>query len=384
MYSTLLLLWAATISSAKLFVNYDEKLEGRPNVYTVVKEEVGRLDIPSKSSNKNNDSKMPLGIDLKPREALEVLLGKRQTCAQGYGYCPSAGGCCISNSLCCSYGYCHTQGSACCPSGPCDQGQTCCGVSHCMPTGDQCCEDESHCPAGNNCYLSSLSNAIVCCTDAKCTAHVDDGKTTYAQTTTTTRTYTTTYYQTYYWTITWYYWYYYWTYSIDIQASVVTSTRSTTQTVFSVTTTDISAASEYFSEKSKTLSLPTPAAATSLESLAGSTSFISTPSSKGPRPSQSSSPGPASEPSITEMPSAPLNPIPSSGRPDDNDSSSSSESRSSSTTTLLRSGGDDDGSPPKSGGSGSSGAKPLWAGSDWKSLWVLALGVGTGALAAIL
>lgn len=226
MQTAFLLLWAAALSSAELFVNYDEKLEGRPKVYTVVKEDIGRLDIPSKSSHNNNDSKVPLGIDLKPREALDILLGKRQTCAQGYGYCPSewpssmaqpfyktsltnklfiagAGGCCVTNSLCCSYGYCHTQGSACCPTGPCDQGQTCCGVSHCMPTGDQCCEDESHCPAGNGCYLSSLSNGIVCCTDAKCTAHVDNGKTTYAQTTTTTHTYTTTYYQTYYWTVTW-------------------------------------------------------------------------------------------------------------------------------------------------------------------------------------
>lgn len=181
-----------------------------------------------------------------------------------------------------------------------------------------------------------------------------------------------------------YYWYYYWTYSIDIQASVVTSTRSTTQTVFSVKTTDAGAASEYFSEKSRTLSLPTPAAATTLESLAGSTSFVSTPSSKAPIPSPSLNTEPSSEPSITEKPSAPFDPIPSSGGPDDNESSSSSESRSSSTTTLLRSGGDDGGTPPKNGGSGSSGAKPLWAGSDWKSLWVLALGVGTGVLAAVL
>lgn len=90
MRTAFLLLWATTLSSAKLFVNYDEKLEGRPKVYTVVKEEIGRLDVPSKSSHTNNDSKVPLGIDLKPREALDVLLGKRQTCAQGYGYCPSA------------------------------------------------------------------------------------------------------------------------------------------------------------------------------------------------------------------------------------------------------------------------------------------------------
>ncbi|KAL6898524.1 hypothetical protein GGI43DRAFT_78678 [Trichoderma evansii] len=381
MQPAFLLLWAASLSSAEVIVNYDAKLEDRPRVYTVVKEAIGRLDIPSKSNQKNNDSKVPLGIDLKAREALDNLLGKRQFCPQGYGYCPSAGGCCVSNSLCCSYGYCHTQGSACCPTGPCDQGQTCCGVSHCMPTGNQCCEDESNCPAGNGCYLSELLNRVICCTDSKCTAHVDNGKTTYAQTTTTTQTYTTTYYQTYYWTVTWYYWYYYWTYSIDIQASVVTSTRSTTQTVFSVTTTDAGAASEYFSEKSKTLSLPTPAAATSLESLAGSTSFVSTPASKLPSPSPSSNDNPASEPSITEKPSAPLNPFPSSGGPDDNESSS----RSSATTSLLRSGGDDgdDGSPPKSGNS-NSGAKPLWAGSDWKSLWVLALGVGTGVLAAVL
>lgn len=89
MQTAFLFLWAATLSSAKLFVNYDEKLEDRPRVYTVVKEEIGRLDIPSKSSHKNNDGKVPLGIELKPREALDILLGKRQSCPQGYGYCPS-------------------------------------------------------------------------------------------------------------------------------------------------------------------------------------------------------------------------------------------------------------------------------------------------------
>lgn len=89
MQTAFLFLWAATLSSAKLFVNYDEKLEDRPRVYTVVKEEIGRLDIPSKSSHKNDDGKVPLGIELKPREALDILLSKRQSCPQGYGYCPS-------------------------------------------------------------------------------------------------------------------------------------------------------------------------------------------------------------------------------------------------------------------------------------------------------
>ncbi|KAM0449891.1 hypothetical protein ACHAPV_006920 [Trichoderma viride] len=349
MQTAFLLLWAAALSSAELFVNYDEKLEGRPKVYTVVKEDIGRLDIPSKSSHNNNDSKVPLGIDLKPREALDILLGKRQTCAQGYGYCPTFAALMDIAIL----------------KDP--RAARLAHVTKAKPVAASAtaCRQEINAVKTNLTVLQAMA-------------------TTYAQTTTTTHTYTTTYYQTYYWTVTWYYWYYYWTYSIDIQASVVTSTRSTTQTVFSVKTTDASAASDYFSEKSRTLSLPTPAAATSLESLAGSTSFVSTPSSKAPSPSPSSNPGPASEPSITEIPSAPFDPIPSSGRPDDNESSISSESRSSSTTTLLRSGGDDNGSPPKSGGSGSSGAKPLWAGSDWKSLWVLALGVGTGVLAAVL
>ncbi|KAM0513290.1 hypothetical protein ACHAPE_007942 [Trichoderma viride] len=330
MQSAFLLLWAATLSSAKLFVNYDEKLEDRPKVYTVVKEEIGRLDVPSKSTHKNNDSKVPLGMDLEPREALDILLGKRQTCAQGYGYCPTFAALmdiAILRDL---------------------RAVRLAPVAKAKPVAASpiACPPEINAAETNLIVLQAIT--------------------------------------TYYWTVTWYYWYYYWTYSIDIQASVVTSTRSTTQTVFSVKTTDAGAASEYFSEKSRTLSLPTPAAATSLESLAGSTSFVSTPSSKAPSPSPSSNPGPSSEPSITEIPSAPFDPIPSSGRPDDNESSSLSESRSSSTTTLLRSGGDDGGSPPKNGGSGSSGAKPLWAGSDWKSLWVLALGVGTGVLAAVL
>ncbi|KAL7928661.1 hypothetical protein V8C35DRAFT_317660 [Trichoderma chlorosporum] len=386
MQSRLLFLWIAALSSAELFVNYDEKLEDRPRLFTLVKEEVGRLDIPSKFNSQNDDAKL-LGSQLTARDTIDALLGKRQSCPQGFGYCPSAGGCCVSDSLCCSYGYCHTQGSVCCPTGPCASGQTCCGSSHCMPVGDQCCTNESHCERGNNCYLSVRTNQMVCCTDEHCTAHVENGKTTYAQTTTTTQTFTTTYYQYYYWTVTWYYWYYYWTYSIDIQASIVTSIRSTTWTTFSVETTDAAAASEYFSSKSKTLSLPTPAAATTLESLAGSTSFVS--SSQRPSPSPSSNSSPTEKPSITEAPSlpfsSPFDPVPSA--PDDNDSKSSSATT---TTSLLHSGGDD--GPPSNGGgngggkggSNSSGAKSLWVGSDWKQAWVLVLGAGTGLLAVIL
>ena len=90
MQSRLLLLWIATLTGAEFFVNFDQKLEDRPRVYTVVKEEVGRLDVPAKSNSKNDEGKVPLGSELTARQALDVLLGKRQTCAQGFGYCPSA------------------------------------------------------------------------------------------------------------------------------------------------------------------------------------------------------------------------------------------------------------------------------------------------------
>ncbi len=72
-----------------------------------------------------------------------------------------------------------------------------------MPAGSQCCKNDEHCEAGNDCYLWTPTNDIVCCTDAACTAHVENGRTTYATTSTTTRTYTTTSMQYYYWSTTW-------------------------------------------------------------------------------------------------------------------------------------------------------------------------------------
>ncbi|KHO11062.1 hypothetical protein MAA_11331 [Metarhizium robertsii ARSEF 23] len=104
-----------------------------------------------------------------------------------------------------------------------------------------------------------------------CSARVENGRTTYATSRTTTRTYTTTRAQYYYWTMTWYYYYYYWTYSTVIEASVVTSARTSTTSVLSVSTTAAAAASSYFSSVSSTLSFSTPASATSLASLTGST-----------------------------------------------------------------------------------------------------------------
>jgi len=169
-------------------------------------------------------------------------------------------------------------------------GEGCCGQSHCYPLGGDCCSDESYCPPGNNCYRVAEYDEPVCCTDSACTAHVEEnGSTSYASTTTRTRTYTTTRTQYYYWTVTWWYYYYYWTYSYNIEASVVTSTRSTTSSVLSVQTTDADAASSYFSDVSSTIDLPTPAEATSLESLAGRTTSFDEPSSTSSTTTRSTS-----------------------------------------------------------------------------------------------
>lgn len=149
-------------------------------------------------------------------------------------------------------------------------------MNNCMEEGAQCCPDGSHCPSGNSCYIVEGYDTMRCCTNSRCTAYIDEtGSTSRATTSTTTRTYTTTSTQYYYWTVTWYYYYYFWTYSIDIEASIVTSTRETTSSTWSVRTTDSSAAEDYFSSLSSDLELPTPASATSLESLAGETSYVS-------------------------------------------------------------------------------------------------------------
>lgn len=102
--------------------------------------------------------------------------------------------CCPSSGKCCTYGYCLQTTQRCCPAGPCDMAtKYCCGQSHCSPIGGDCCKDESSCEPGNKCFiLTSQGNRPVCCTDSACTAHVQNGLTTYATSSTTTRTYTST------------------------------------------------------------------------------------------------------------------------------------------------------------------------------------------------
>ena len=164
--------------------------------------------------------------------ARDLLEGKRQSCASGYGYCscklmsngrrsPSLGApqrailretnrltrptafgrCCPLSAGCCGYGYCIDKADTCCPNGPCGPGKTCCGYNHCMPTTGQCCADESYCEQGNHCYLVTGVSRPVCCTNNLCTAYVTAG-TTVSLTTTVTRPPATVYF-TYYYTIRW-------------------------------------------------------------------------------------------------------------------------------------------------------------------------------------
>ncbi|KAI0452788.1 hypothetical protein F5B21DRAFT_506012 [Xylaria acuta] len=274
------------LSAAEIVVDFDHALEKSVDVHIKVEEVVGHTFLKSQFSKPKNGTKRNTGEGaiegaaetsslLDSRAVLDVLAGSKRAayCPDGYGYCSNFGRCCSLDLYCCEYGYCIEEDLTCCPNDPCDAGEGCCGQNHCYPLGGACCLDESYCPPGNHCYSLTGYDDPVCCTNSACTAYVEEnGSTSYASTTSSTRTYTTTRTQYYYWTVTWWYWYYYWTYSYAIEASVVTSTQSTTSSALSVLATDADAASSYFSELSSAIDLPTPAEATSLESLAGSTS----------------------------------------------------------------------------------------------------------------
>ncbi|CAK7244205.1 MAG: hypothetical protein STHCBS139747_005740 [Sporothrix thermara] len=209
-----------------------------------------------------------------PRSVLDVLLNrnvKRQTCSTGYGYCSNIEQCCPSYDECCGYGYCIDSEDTCCPNAPCQAGTDCCGEDHCYPFGDVCCGDESYCDAGNHCYKYPDLSYDVCCTNSDCTAYVTDGVTVTRTTSTTRRATSTSYdYEAYYFTITYSYYSYFWS-EIDEERYFVTSTTIRTSTVVTVAATDASDATSSFEHISETLTFATPAAATRLRTLAGST-----------------------------------------------------------------------------------------------------------------
>ncbi|KAI1812183.1 hypothetical protein GGS20DRAFT_40520 [Poronia punctata] len=374
--SLFILLSQAALGAAEIKVDFDPALERkRVDVHIKVEEVVGHAFLKSQFS-KPKDGKKNQGLGtgavetsavLDSRGVLELFAGtKRQSyCPDGYGYCAQFDRCCPASEYCCSYGYCIEGELTCCPNGPCDVGEHCCGQNHCYPEGGECCSDESYCSPGNHCYRLARYDYPVCCTDSSCTAYVEEnGSTSYAPTFTTTHTFTTTRTQYYYWTATWWYWYYYWSYSYAIEASIVTSTQSTTSSVFSVYTTDADAASSYFSEMSETIALPTPAEATSLESLAGSTSMPSSSSSS----SSSSSRSGSSDTIVTSAAwaSSADTALPTFAAPSDVDDSPRN--------------GDGDGED----GNGKSAARALWSQLDGFTIGFLTFGLGVGLVATLL
>ncbi|KAK9435169.1 NHL repeat-containing protein [Metarhizium brunneum] len=323
----------ASLATGELILNYDGSLEGRVEEFEVEEMVIDAVGGPSKLGALKNplrqrDSDDPMfGSAALSADGVLHALNKRQSCEAGYWYC----------------------------SGPCKLREQCCGNDRCIPSSAECCKNGRYCEAGNHCYiLSSQGNLPVCCTDSRCTARVENGRTTYATSRTTTRTYTTTRKQYYYWTMTWYYYYYYWTYSTVIEASVVTSARTSTTSVLSVSTTAAAAASSYFSSVSSTLSFSTPASATSLASLTGSTRKGA--DSDGPTATDTPNSGGGSE-------------------------------------NTADNGGGNEKSSPTTAATGATGTRrpdsPGAAASPWSSMDILttmfvALGVSTGALAVML
>ncbi|RSL39275.1 hypothetical protein CEP54_016345 [Fusarium duplospermum] len=295
----LLLLPSLIVAASELHIRVDDSSNGLAAVRTMVEHVVDKLPGQPRFKKQEHDTRRDSDAHMdqrdllvSPRGILDGLLTKRQNCSPGFGYCRNAGSCCPNDNKCCSFGYCLKPGTTCCPSGPCDGDENCCGKYHCSPVGGDCCRDGSFCEPGNNCIL--WSGRIVCCTDVHCTAHVDNGITSYASTRTTTRTYSYASTRYYYWTVSYWYWYYYWTYSIRIEASTVTSSRVSTTTVLSILTTDANAASEYFSSISGTMVLSTPSEATSLEALVGRTTVIIETDSRDSEPPLPTRTGPPS------------------------------------------------------------------------------------------
>lgn len=213
-------------------------------------------------------------------------------CCSDMGTCPSGYFC---HSLC----ECVETGGTCCSNGRfCATGNKCCSLGGCAPVGGECCANGRMCDTGNICVYSSTSGKYGCCTDLKCTAYESAGATiTYTTTSqiatvappATTKAPVIGKY--YYWTITWYfplspsspvrpllslfppsplttpryYYYYYFTYYDAIEASTLTSSRTSTVTRISVYETLSSDAEASLSSMSSSLSseFSTPAGATS-------------------------------------------------------------------------------------------------------------------------
>lgn len=99
-----------------------------------------------------------------------TLLGIRQTCSAGYGYCSDSGRCCPDDGsgACCDDGTCTSGAQSCCTGGgACDEGLQCC-TNGCAPEDAECCADgDYHCESGFQCCGGGICAPIdgECCAD---------------------------------------------------------------------------------------------------------------------------------------------------------------------------------------------------------------------------
>lgn len=81
-------------AASEIIVNYDEALEGKFEMYQVVSTVPGKISEPASIMTRgpldegSSKAQVAKRAELTPREALNILLGKRQySCNPGYGYC---------------------------------------------------------------------------------------------------------------------------------------------------------------------------------------------------------------------------------------------------------------------------------------------------------
>ncbi|KAJ5138444.1 uncharacterized protein N7515_003292 [Penicillium bovifimosum] len=170
-------------------------------------------------------------------------------CALGYEGCTKATTkCCPSTKDCCGEFACADSSEDCCSNGRiCAAGFKCCeGTNGCAPVDGECCDGGFYCRAGKRC--ASTNGQKLCCAPSGCTERERGGEDEWGlgeqtggynatmsmeapTTTTITRVVDDVLYAG---TISWTYWSYYWTSFYPYTQRTVTSTETTTYTVFSV------------------------------------------------------------------------------------------------------------------------------------------------------
>ena len=127
-----------------------------------------RLVSKAAQNRPHNATLRVLARGLQPEGFAIPLLGKRQYCDAGYGYCSTNGYCCPAADGCCATS-CTPSGGACCDNGEsCYEGEACCDGG-CMPAGNNCCDNGVNCDFGYRCCggdnYSCAPEGAECCSD---------------------------------------------------------------------------------------------------------------------------------------------------------------------------------------------------------------------------